>query len=529
MSVFDQMRMYGRFVWGLRGFLREPITLEQSRQIIKQRLEDREKNLLTIVRRGIYENRSSPYLKLLELVGCEYGDFEKMVQSDGIEPTLQKLAREGVYVSIEEFKGMKELTRGGKAFKFKESDFDNPFISAYFAASSGATRSAGTRTVYDFNDLTANWTVYGITMLDAYGAFGVPFALWLPIMPGAGPAVVLSFTKAGKIPVRWFSPVDKRGFKPSLKNRMGTNYIVYAGRLLGAKLPRPEYVSVDDAWRVAQWMAEAITQQGGCCFSTYPSLVVRICQTARERGIDLAGAKFFPSGEPTTEAKRKEVESSGACIYPAYVFMEAGAIGHGCVNPVVADEVHFFKDKLALIQQSREVSHAAVSVDAFLFTTLLPSAPKILLNVESGDYGVVETRSCGCKFEQLGFTDHIYNIRSFDKLTSEGMTFIGTDLVRIIEEVLPARFGGASTDYQMVEEEDEQGHTRMSIIASPELGAIDEAELVKTVLAELSRGKDTGRMMAEVWAQAKTLRVQRRRPFVTARGKLMPLHIYKHR
>ena len=262
---------------------------------------------------------------------------------------------------------------------------------------------------------------------------------------------------------------------------------------------------------------------------TYTSAAVRVCQAARARGLNIAGTKFFTAGEPTTAAKLKEIESAKACIYPSYAFIEAGAVGYGCPSPAAADEVHFFKDKLALIQRKKEVAHAATSVDAFLFTTLIPSAPKILLNAESGDYGVVETRSCGCEFERIGFTDHIHNIRSFEKLTGEGMTFIGTDLVRTIEEVLPAKFGGASTDYQMVEEEDEQGHTHMSLIVSPELGAIDEAELVKTVLAELSRGKDTERMMAEVWAKAGTLRVHRRRPFVTSRGKLMTLHIHKHK
>jgi hypothetical protein len=151
----------------------------------------------------------------------------------------------------------------------------------------------------------------------------------------------------------------------------------------------------------------------------------------------------------------------------------------------------------------------------------------VLFNVESGDYGVMESRSCGCYFDQLGFTDHIYNIRSFDKLTGQGMTFLGTDLLRIIEEVLPTEFGGTSTDYQMVEEEDEAGHTRLSIVVSPEVGAIDETELIKIILAELRKGKDSQRMMVEVWSQAKTLRVKRMRPVITARGKLLPLHIQK--
>jgi hypothetical protein len=525
MSVLDQTKMYWRFAWGLRGFLKEPITLEQCRETIRQRLQNRETNLVLLVKRAIYDNKTSPYLKLLEMAGCEYGDFEKLVKSEGIEPSLKKLAGEGVYISIEEFKGKKDISRGGQVFRFKEREFDNPLLSGHFEARSGGSRSSGTRTIYDYDHLKANLTTYRIAMFDAYNALNTPFAIWAPIMPGGGPPLVLSITKTGKEPIRWFSPVEKRSFKPSFKNRMGTNFIVYTGRFFGAKLPAPEYVSMDDAWIVAEFIYQVIQQKGSCCLHSYPSLAIRICQTAREKGISLAGAIFFCGGEPITEAKRKEVNSVGAVICPIYVFMEGGFIGAGCLSPAASDDVHFFKDSFALVQHLREVPHAAASIPAFLFSTLLPSAPKILLNVESGDWGVITARKCGCKFENYGLTDHLYNIRGFDKLTGEGMTFIGTDLVRIIEEVLPGKFGGASTDYQMVEEEDETGHTHMNILVSPELGAIDDSDLINTVLSEISKGMDTKRMMAGVWAQAGTLRVKHLKPFTTARGKLMPLHI----
>ena len=527
MSILGDIGMYWHFAWGLRGFLKEPITLEQSHQIIKQRLQDREKNLLTIVKRTIYEYKNSPYLKLLRLAGCEYGDFERMVLSDGIEQTLRKLCEEGVYISIEEFKGKKELDRGGKVFEFRESDFDNPFFGKHLEARSGTSRSAGTRTIYEFDYLTASRTVYISCLLDAYDVHSIPFILWYPIMPGVGPLFLLSYTKAGKIPAKWFSPVDKRGFNPSLRNRMGTNYTVYMGRIFGANWPGPDYVSPDDSWKVAEWMARVIKEQGGCCLGTYTSIAVRICQAAQEMGLDIAGAKFIPSSEPLTEVKRKEIESAGASACPLYAFVEGGWVGLGCFNPVATDDVHLFKDCLALIQHQREVPLAKVSVNAFLYTTLLPSAPKILLNVESGDYGVIETRHCGCKFEELGFVDHLNNIRGFDKLTGEGMTFVGTDFVKIMEEILPAKFGGASTDYQMVEEEDKQGHTRLNIVVSPDVGYVNEDDLIKTILAELGKGKDTQRMMAEVWHESKTLRVKRMRPITTARGKLLPLHIQK--
>jgi hypothetical protein len=526
MSLFDQLGMYWRFAWDLRKFLKDKVTVEQAQKAIRERLENREHNLLTIVKEAVYDNENSPYLKLLKLAGCEYFDFERMVLSDGIEPALKKLYQDGVYLTIEEFKGKKEISRGNKVFHFKTSAFDNPFLSRHLETISGGSRSAGTRTIYDLDFVTVNFAYIHKLVLDAHEALDLPVALWAPII-GGGPIAMLSYTKGGFIPEKWFSQVEKRGFKPSLKHRFLANYMVFISRISGVNMPGPEYVPLDEAYRVAQWVVDAIKRRGGCVVGTYVSAAVRICQAAKEKGLDIAGAKFIIAGEPLTEVKRKEIESVGVRALPEYFFIEAGLIGAPCFRPTAADDYHLTSDSLVLIQQPREVPHAAASVDAFLFTTLLPSTPKVLLNVESGDYGVFEKRHCGCKLDELGLTEHIYNIRGFDKLTGEGMTFVGTDMVRIIEEVLPARFGGASTDYQIVEEEDEKGQTRMSVIVSPEVGAIDEDELIQTVLAELGKGKDTQRMMAQIWSQAKTLRVKRMRPIATARGKLLPLHIQK--
>jgi carbamoyl-phosphate synthase small subunit len=65
----------------------------------------------------------------------------------------------------------------------------------------------------------------------------------------------------------------------------------------------------------------------------------------------------------------------------------------------------------------------------------------------------------------------------------------------------------------------------MRAVASSE--RLDQEELIRTILMELGKGKDTQRMMVKMWSQVGTLRVKRIRPFVTARGKLMPLHINK--
>jgi hypothetical protein len=162
----------------------------------------------------------------------------------------------------------------------------------------------------------------------------------------------------------------------------------------------------------------------------------------------------------------------------------------------------------------------------FFSPPLLPSAPKILLNVESDDYGVMETRSCGCLFGQLGFDTHLHDIRSFSKLTGSGMTIVGTDFVRILEEVLPRKYGGAATDYQLLEEEDSQGQTHLSLIISPTVGVVDESDVVATVLGELRRAPHPGKLTAGVWSQANILRVKRMYP-ISSMGKVMTLHLMK--
>ena len=83
----------------------------------------------------------------------------------------------------------------------------------------------------------------------------------------------------------------------------------------------------------------------------------------------------------------------------------------------------------------------------------------ILLNVETDDYGVLESRPCGCRMGDLGLTTHVTQVRSFRKLTGEGMTLVGNDMIRILEEVLPTRFGGSPLDYQLAEVENEVGPT----------------------------------------------------------------------
>jgi hypothetical protein len=142
-----------------------------------------------------------------------------------------------------------------------------------------------------------------------------------------------------------------------------------------------------------------------------------------------------------------------------------------------------------------------------------------LINVANGDYATMDRRNCGCRFEKNGLTLHLYNIRSYEKLTSEGMNFLFTDLFRLFEQTLPREFGGGPGDYQLVEEEDENSQTRLTMVVSPEVGNIDEERLLSCVQQTLGKG-----LYMRFWQDAKTFRVKRATPHASARGKILPLH-----
>ena len=199
-----------------------------------------------------------------------------------------------------------------------------------------------------------------------------------------------------------------------------------------------------------------------------------------------------------------------------------------CLKPTAVDEVHVVTDKIALLQRERSVGGA--TVEALFCSTLHPAVPKIMVNVELGDYGVLSERACGCPFDHLGFRQHLHTIRSYEKLTSEGMHFVGSELLRLVEEVLPDRFGGHPTDYQVVEEE-EGGLSKVSLVVSPRVGEVDEAQVVSTALGVLGSapGSNSGNtMMAGYWRDAQTLRVVRREPVATSVAKILPLHVIRH-
>jgi hypothetical protein len=508
---------------GLPRFVRERTTLEQASAEIARRLAQRESNFLSNVDRAIYENARSPYRALLRRAGCEPSDLRDSVRQSGLEETLRTLRAEGVYVTFEEFKGQKPIVRGDEVIAARPQDFDNPTFRRYYAVATGGSTGKPRRVLLDLEYLRAR-VPQQVLMDHVHGLLGKRSVQWAEIPPGHGLDVVLSRVPVGGAPERWFTPLWRGADAPGMRYRLATRMSLAVARAAGARVPWPEHLPLDRAGVIARWAADVVRTDGACAIRAHVSKALRIAIAARELGIDLTGATISTGGEPPTPTKVRHMREAGARVVANYFFTEAGAIGCGCTSADDPNDQHLMTDHLAMISGRREVPAFGVAVDAFYYTTLLPTAPKLLLNVETDDYGVVEEHACDCPLGALGLTTHVREIRSFSKLTGEGVTLIGSDMERVLEEQLPSRFGGSALDYQLVEEEDERGFTRLTLLVHPRLEITDEAAIIGAVLDSLRATGGAAEVSRMVWSQAGTLRVRREAPRLTARGKLMPLH-----
>ncbi|MCC7103719.1 MAG: hypothetical protein IT307_01130 [Chloroflexi bacterium] len=507
-----------RLTRDLPRFLHGVVSTAAAQATVRQRLERRPERLLDCLDRLVFARPASPYARLLAAAGCEPGDVRRLVADEGVEGALARLAQAGVYVSFDEFKGRAAAIRGSSRFDFAERDFDNPAVPPHFVARSGGTRSAGTvvgMSLAFADALAANTSL----ALKAWGAASTDHATWLTgsVLP------LLLYARLGHPPIAWFHPLRPL---PRVV-RLGSWYLAGLSRLCGRPLPLPAWIDLQDPARLARWLAARARPERPVCLTTYASSAVRTAAAASAAGLRLDGVFFITLGEPFTEAKRRVVDASGARTIVRYAFTEAGILGYGCPEGEVSDDLHFHSDCFGLIQQPRTVRDSRVTVDAFLFTSLLESAPKVLLNAESGDYGVARRRRCGCALGQAGLDVHVSTIRSHEKLTGEGMSFVKTQLPRVLEESLPARFGGGATDYQAVEEEDATGICRLVLLVSPAVGECDVEQVRQTFLDELAADGELEEYMATIWRRAGTVVVRRQEPIATQAGKILPFHLVK--
>lgn len=519
----ETARVGARFLLGLPGWLRRPIDGVTAQAAVRTRLAGREADFLTLARRFIYDSNRSPYRRLLRLAGCEYGDLERLVHQEGLESALATLFAHGVFLTVGEFKGRRPVVRGSGSLSIEPIDLANPSAVLHFVAHSSGSRGARTPVPFDLAFVREH-AINRRLSLEARGALAWRHAV-CGIADGAEMAIVLRFALCGASPERWFTPVNPRMLGLPRRYRWIEHAMRWGSVLGGVRLPVPRPVSPAALLPIVEWMRQALAAGTTPHLKTYTSLAVRVCRTAVESGIDLSGARFTVVGEPLTAARHAAIMRSGAHA-PAtdYGSTEAGQVGEPCVAPDAPDDVHVLDDLHGLIQAGSTGRPHGLPPGALLVTSLRLTAPLVLLNVSMGDEAVLSTRSCGCPLDGHGWRRHLHAIRSFEKLTSGGMTFFDTDVVRVLDEVLPSRFGGAPTHYQLLEEEGAGGEPRLALLVDPVVGDVDTSAVADTFLRTLGDASPGGRAMEHVWRGLGVLKVVRAAPRMTESGKILHLH-----
>lgn len=520
MSWRSEAAMFTRFVTGLGAFLSTPLAAGEGSRQLAANLGRREEHFLSLLRTGVFDNPSSPYLVLMRNAGVEFADLQKSVRERGIEETLQVLWHEGVRLSLDEFKGCCAIVRDGLEITPDPLDFSNPLKPGDYMAKSGGSRGSRARLAVDF-DILALEAGHLQELHEAHGLSERPAAIWWPVPPGsAGFKNALRLARLGNPPVRWFSQVPLRWNRAGFKAAAFTHFALFRSRWSGQALPRPEHVPLNRAERVAKWLSEQVAGGMPGVLVCPVGAALRVCRAAAEQGMNITGSQFRLTGEPLTPARTRIIQDAGCQALCTYSMTECGLMGLACANGAEPDSVHLLEDKIAVLDRPDDDT----TRQRLWLSTVHPSSPRIMINVESGDSAVAETGSCGCKLEKSGLGRRYGAFRSYEKLTSEGMHILASDLLELLDVILPAKFGGQATDYQFVEDYP-QGLPRISLYINPQLGELDENALLSTVSTFLQGRQSPQALMGEILWQGNTFRVVRKAPLATAASKIQPLHV----
>jgi len=505
---------------GIARMLRDPVPSDAD-SFVRERLRNRERSFVETLSRAVFSRPDHPYSVMFRIAGCEPGDLVKQIGRDGLEATLLQLRRAGVFLTHDEWKGATPIVRSGREIPHALTDFRNPLINGWVdSSSSGSSGSPVT---------TARATAL-YTHLSAYARlrareFGVPPRVEIhvqPILPFAGGLITALRGHRIGLPVdRWFTEGSRLA---DTHYRSATRALIWIGNRLGARAPYPVYLPERDFSPVAAHIARYRTAGRPCVVYGIASALVRVAAAAIERQLDISGTLFFCFGEALTSGKQGVFSRACARGVAGYMISEVGHIGIAC-SAARGDQMHLLQDTVALIAYRRPAPYADdVEVNSLHFTTLLPYASNIFVNIEVDDEGDVEPATCECVYSRLGLTTLVRQVTSFGKVSPQGMTFHGSDLVHVLEEALPARLGGRPGDYQLVEREGASGQTEIRLHVSPRIGVTD-ARLVRETFLDLMRSQWGGALATRLWINAGAVEVAFAEPIATHTGKVHPVRL----
>lgn len=521
--TLQNLRVGFRFLAHLPRYLQARIDSESAAAILTRRLHSREAAFLRQVDLAVFSWPASPYLPLFKRAGINSQDVSELVRRDGVEKTLRVFLQEGIYLGVDEFKGRRELVRGNHCAQVSPKSFQNPASRYMVAASSGGSRSSGTPVLFDL-EFIRSCAVNSLVVHELRGGNGWEKTTWE--VPGGGARFrLLKYSLYGP-PIRaWFSQVDPAadGLHPIY--RWSTKAMRWGSFFSRQQLPAPVFSPISEPRPLFDWIDQVRRLGGTPLVFTFPSSAVALAQWAAANGRDLEGVEFTVSGEPITTARLETIRNLGGSVGARYGSVETGPLAYGCLSPSAPDHCHFLTDLHAVIQAGDEGAALGLGKRSLLITSLDPKAPFLFLNASMGDEADLVLGNCGCPLESAGWGLHISHIRSVEKLTSAGMTFAGTDVIAVLEQKLPGKYGGIPSDYQLVEEEDADGKPILKLLVHPRVGPLDAEGLREDFLAFLGSRSIVDKLMEAAWREAGLLTVERRPPLQTKQGKILHFHV----
>lgn len=503
---------------GLRRLVRQPSTLEEARTVIADEVARRPERFLTSLDRLVWPHTLAPTRRLLDGAGLDREAVAALVTDHGLTGALERLRDAGVYVSYEEYQGRVEVRRGSTVFECGPADFFNPVTRADYMAATGGSGGQGTPVELSFAWQRRQGRQRPV-QLEMAGVRGCPAAIWLPVFPSAaGFGAVMKNAAGGSRPERWFSqiPTDLGGI--ASHKQTANRFLPALNALARSGLPSPEHCPSDAPEPVVRWMLDALQRSGRAAITGYASSITAAARWAIENGVDLSGVAAFPASEPVTAGKLAVMREAGMKPNPMYAFTPEGTVGLQCER-CDGEDYHVWDQDVAVITRRRPRGDGA-EVDALLWTSLAEEAPRVLVNVENDDHGVVRhDETCTCSLADLGLRTRVADVRGTSKVVSAGISLDGELFDELAEIVLPRRLGGQPGDYQFVELE-RGGQTTVALRIHPRVGPVDEVDAAEALAGALA-ATDNGALAASVWSGHGGLAVDRAAPIVTPAGKTL--------
>jgi hypothetical protein len=519
-NVFAELFKYLKLSEGLAYLHRMPSD-PNYRATIETFIRNREANFLRVAK-GVLANKEHPYARLFEGAGCAYADLEAELGRNGLEATLNRLLAEGVYLTLDEFRCNTEIVRGGRHILATMADWDNAAGKGPLQNfSSGTSGRKSLRTNHGLEYANFGGAA-GRILLDEFQNVRRAIVTMMPILPSSnGLGSCLGGAKLGYPTEGWFA----LGGGSMLKNahyKAMTAAIVARLRLGGANVPYPTYLEPDDFSPVAEFIAKRKKEGTGIAIMGMVSSVTRVAGAAIDGGLDIRGTLALVTGESLTDAKRDLIERAGIEVYPMYATSEFGGIGLPCRQMRSGNCVHIALASIALVSRRQE-SWSDEDVDSLHITNLLPFAPRMLINVEIGDTGVIEPATCDCEYSRLGYRLQVRDMAAITKLRGQGHTLGAPEVVRLLEEGLAKQFGGRPGDYQLLEVEG-QAQTEMVLRIHPRAGVASPEKVLEYFLAQCRRTYG-GSLTVLHWAESNAVRVEVMPPILAASGKFRAIRL----